>query len=63
MNAKHNEPGLAPEFQAAVERHKACLAAFGEDDPRTIEAAYWCLLQMPWQMFFELQEIANAPRH
>lgn len=53
----------SPEFAAAVARHEQCLAEFGENDPRTLEAAYWCLILMPRTMFNELQEIANAQRH
>lgn len=47
-------------FTAAVQRHEALLAEFGEDDPRTEEAAHLCLLLMPDAMFKELMEIGSA---
>lgn len=53
----------SPEFLLAVQRHQACLAEFGEDDPRTVEAAHRCMLLMPEPMFRELMEIGEAPRH
>lgn len=51
------------EFEAAVQRHTACLERFGEDDPRTQEAAYLCMVLMPDSMFRELMEAAHAQRH
>lgn len=59
---KANEQA-SQEFAAAVAEHERCLAEFGEHDPRTLAAAYWCLILMPRSMFQELQDIANATRH
>lgn len=50
-------------FQLAVIEHARCLELYGEDDPRSIEAAHRCMLLMPEPMFRELMEIGEAPRH
>lgn len=57
------EAKFPPELAAAIEHHRLCLEQFGEDDPRSIEAALRCMLLLPDQAFRELQEIANAVGH
>lgn len=54
---------LPPDLAAAIEHHRLCLEQFGEEDPRSIEAALRCMLLLPEQAHRELMEIAHAQHH
>lgn len=62
MSDNELEP-CSSEFKNAVQRHQEALSEFGEGDPRTIEAIFAVMLLAPDWLFYEMEEIALAPRH
>lgn len=50
-------------FALAVEAHQHALEAYGEDDPRTVEALLAVMALCPDELFDQLEELARSTIH